>query len=520
MPRRRRKRSRSCSVGSNSGGTSAGKRGGRSKRSSKEQEIKRHEEEEEEEEEDDDDEEEKMEDDESCQIINEDEDEDGNVEEEEGAVQKAVESTAAAAPGLSPTPVLGHTPSYKRLRSWRDPEKKPQGGMFLGMEAGESCCLVGSMGIHVLRGEVDILGHALRAPMTGPVPMHSPKWMSSLVITASSSSSSSSPENSSNINFLPSSLASSSLPVLLHLTPVSTSICRLPRFLTAYDDAEALWARHSPPPPFPPPLSPAPPPPFESGKDAKQDREEEQHQHQDEDNDGSVILHLPGAIVMEERVLVECLGLRPLHIPQSWKNTADEIISLQATAQGTSSPATATTNGSSSNRSNSSNNNRSSKGKEMLKKEAQREGGRECGLVIAICGGKGTGKSTFGRYLAHRFLASLPPALPPSLPPSVAYLDCDLKAKHLTLPPSLPLLVNMDGWVRGLGLELMRMLLCDLLAPDVVVKMEGSSKAAGFALPAPLPSHTRVLAVEAALLKEGGREGRREGGRGGGGGEQ
>jgi len=183
----------------------------------------------------------------------------------------------------------------------------------------------------------------------------------------------------------------------------------------------------------------------------------------------------------------------------------------------------------------------------MLKKEAQREGGRECGLVIAICGGKGTGKSTFGRYLAHRFLASLPPALPPALPPSVAYLDCDvgqpeltpsglvslsllsnslppstfpllgpphthcsfpsslppsltpslpllsfflgditprhdpslfvravreLKAKHLTLPPSLPLLVNMDGWVRGLGLELMRMLLCDLLAPDVVVKME------------------------------------------------
>ena len=36
----------------------------------------------------------------------------------------------------------------------------------------------------------------------------------------------------------------------------------------------------------------------------------------------------------------------------------------------------------------------------------------------------------------------------------------------------MALIVNMDGWVRGLGLELMRMLLLDLIQPDVIVRIE------------------------------------------------
>jgi len=48
----------------------------------------------------------------------------------------------------------------------------------------------------------------------------------------------------------------------------------------------------------------------------------------------------------------------------------------------------------------------------------------------------------------------------------------DLYALYLALYPSLPLVINLDGWVRGLGLELMRVLLQDVLVPDVVVKMQ------------------------------------------------
>ena len=151
MPRRKRKRPRSRSVGSANGGTPAGKRGGHSRRSSKGQEVKRQEEEEEEEEEtasvtassargldeEEEDEVEGEEDEESRKSKdedNDDEEREEEEEEEEEAAPAAPEAAAAAAPAPPPLPILRSTPSYKRLRSWRDPEKKQQGGVYLGME--------------------------------------------------------------------------------------------------------------------------------------------------------------------------------------------------------------------------------------------------------------------------------------------------------------------------------------------------------------------------------------------------
>jgi hypothetical protein len=39
----------------------------------------------------------------------------------------------------------------------------------------------------------------------------------------------------------------------------------------------------------------------------------------------SLILHLPGALVMDEKVLVECLGMVPLCVPPTWTNAGDEV---------------------------------------------------------------------------------------------------------------------------------------------------------------------------------------------------
>jgi hypothetical protein len=148
------------------------------------------------------------------------------------------------------------------------------------------------------------------------------------------------------------------------------------------------------------------------------------------------------------------------------------------------------------------------------------------GGSVAVCGSKNAGKSTCSRLLVNRLLSMGCPR--------VALLDCDAGQPELT-PPGLvslrvvespllappyahmrpayrsyflgdvtaapepvlftayaselvevyrrdlagvPLVINTDGWVKGLGQDLLNSLL-ELLAPQHVIRLQGSERCAG-----------------------------------------
>lgn len=157
---------------------------------------------------------------------------------------------------------------------------------------------------------------------------------------------------------------------------------------------------------------------------------------------------------------------------------------------------------------------------------------------VAFIGSKGVGKSTCLRYCLNRLLSN------PDLTPAVAVLDADvgqpelgppgmltlsmrtepllkhpyahflskqrqvyvdacfygstssqinpdryiqcvrhlLNAYNSRLGGQIPLLINMDGWVQGLGLEILQSLIQDILHPTHVIQIQGDTKSRAFEL--------------------------------------
>ncbi|CAB9519931.1 Polynucleotide 5'-hydroxyl-kinase [Seminavis robusta] len=224
-------------------------------------------------------------------------------------------------------------------------------------------------------------------------------------------------------------------------------------------------------------------------------------------------------------------GVRPTQVPSTWKHAADQIVPCLIP-----------------------NNNNSTRNDADTKGAPQQDGSSTCRL--AICGGKGVGKSTFLRYMTNRILSRDPPPQPKTsdqndntTPRQVAILDADVGQPEMSPPgmvtltvvseplltpphyrslerplPSskrsqqfayffgsvtskndperymaliqrlvrhyqedvnndIPLLINLDGWVKQLGFELLSTLLTSVLTPLThVVQILGTTKSKQFTL--------------------------------------
>lgn len=200
---------------------------------------------------------------------------------------------------------------------------------------------------------------------------------------------------------------------------------------------------------------------------------------------------------------------RPTEIPESWKTSADQIIR---------------------DCNNSSEGQRESLEDEILFKHDDPS-------IILICGAKGVGKSTFLRYLTNRLLSSdemegmlildadvgqpelTPPgvlglsiqkrpllqtpywnltqsvesiasvfygALTSKVNPTryieaVKYLIDRYRAFLSTRATPMPLLINLDGWIKGLGYEILTALISNI-APSHICQLLGESKGKTFTL--------------------------------------
>lgn len=161
------------------------------------------------------------------------------------------------------------------------------------------------------------------------------------------------------------------------------------------------------------------------------------------------------------------------------------------------------------------------------------------GFRVAICGAKGVGKSTCLRYLTNRLLSDgvervalldadsgQPELSPPGLltlslverpllqPPHShtvrhyehavfygsttsqvdphAYMEClaslvEAYQALLVIHPTLPLCINLDGWVKGLGQHILHALLGQTLGPVAhVIQLLGDNRSQQFELPSHL----------------------------------
>lgn len=191
------------------------------------------------------------------------------------------------------------------------------------------------------------------------------------------------------------------------------------------------------------------------------------------------VVRIPGCLLMEERTLTGRLGLRPLGVPASWRAGAEEVgggfdsglqmsfICMYVFGRGKDGRRRRSILLTTTDLPGARSSLQTPPPKQILSLAASSS--ENNGPIVAVCGGKGTGKSTLTRYLTHRLL-SLQRREPGQGQESeqagelghrllslqqgkeragVVYLDLDLGQPEMTPPGAFCL---VDGWwVWGMG---------------------------------------------------------------------